>query len=256
MYWTDAGTAKIQRANLDGSGVEDLVTSGLSEPFGLDLDLGAGKMYWTDAGTAKIQRANLDGSGVEDLVTSGLSEPFGDLDLGAGKMYWTDAGTAKIQRANLDGSGVEDLVTSPAGLALDLGAFKMYWTDAGTAKIQRANLDGSGVEDLVTSGLSAPVGRDGPGLGRARCTGRADEDGSNDPAGHPGRERGGRPRHCRECSCPSVWTWTWAPARCTGRFVHDPAGQPGRERGGRPRHLGSIRARRSGAGPGEQLKLG
>ena len=30
MYWTDSGTRKIQRANLDGSGVEDLVTSGLS----------------------------------------------------------------------------------------------------------------------------------------------------------------------------------------------------------------------------------
>jgi hypothetical protein len=25
MYWTDAGTDKIQRANLDGSGVEDLI---------------------------------------------------------------------------------------------------------------------------------------------------------------------------------------------------------------------------------------
>ena len=173
IYWTDWGTDKIQRANLDGSGVEDLVTSGLSAPAELELDLGAGKMYWTDAETAKIQRANLDGSGVEDLVTSGLMgliEPDGlALDLGAGKIYWTDSGTNKIQRANLDGSGVEDLVTSglneqlltisePAGLALDLGAGKMYWTDWGTAKIHWANLDGSGVEDLVTSGLSAPAG--------------------------------------------------------------------------------------------------
>ena len=82
MYWTDRGTAKIQRANLDGSGVEDLVTSGLDNPEGLALDLGAGKMYWTDPVTAKIQRANLDGSGVEDLVTSGLRWPAGlALDL-------------------------------------------------------------------------------------------------------------------------------------------------------------------------------
>ena len=157
MYWTDGGTEKIQRANLDGSGVEDLVT-GLSSPRGIALDLGAGKMYWTDSDTGKIQRANLDGSGVEDLVT-GLSGPRGiALDLGAGKMYWTDWDTEKIQRANLDGSGVEDLVTglsSPRGIALDLGAGKMYWTDWDTGKIQRANLDGSGVEDLVT-GLSSP----------------------------------------------------------------------------------------------------
>ncbi len=65
--------------------MQDLVTSGLSEPAGLALDPGAGKMYWTDPGTGKIQRANLDGSGVEDLVTSGLSGPAGlALDLGVG----------------------------------------------------------------------------------------------------------------------------------------------------------------------------
>lgn len=40
MYWTDEGTNKIQRANLDGSGVEDLVTA---IPRGIALDLGAGK---------------------------------------------------------------------------------------------------------------------------------------------------------------------------------------------------------------------
>ena len=159
MYWTDPGTQKIQRANLDGSRVQDLITSGLHSPVGLALDPGADKMYWTDTFTNKIQRANLDGSfGVEDLVTSGLHAPAAlALDLAGGKMYWTDVWTEKIQRANLDGSGVEDLVRVPLphGLALDLGAGKMYWTDAWTGKIQRANLDGSGVEDLVTSGFFA-----------------------------------------------------------------------------------------------------
>jgi hypothetical protein len=39
MYWTEAGTAnKIQRANLDGTGVEDLVT-GLGGPQGIALAL-------------------------------------------------------------------------------------------------------------------------------------------------------------------------------------------------------------------------
>ena len=126
MYWTDWGTDKIQRADLDGSGVEDLVT-GLNQPRGIALDLGDGRMYWPDWGTDKIQRANLDGSGVEDLVTSaGLLTPQAiALDAGGGKMYWTDYGTDKIQRANLNGSQVEDLVTSglkePYGLALGAG---------------------------------------------------------------------------------------------------------------------------------------
>ncbi len=163
MYWTNAGRDKIQRSNLDGSGVEDLVTTGLSSPYGIALDVSGGKMYWTDRDTDKIQRSNLDGSGVEDLVTTGLEDPHGiALDVAGGKMYWTDYGTEKIQRSNLDGSGVEDLVTTglviPFGIALDVDGGKMYWTDWGTDKIQRSNLDGSGVEDLVTTGLQYPFG--------------------------------------------------------------------------------------------------
>ena len=61
MYWTDLGTDKIQRANLDGSQVEDLVTTGLISPVGIALDPGAGKMYWTDYRTDKIQRATSTG---------------------------------------------------------------------------------------------------------------------------------------------------------------------------------------------------
>ena len=163
IYWTDYGTNKIQRVNLDGSNVQDLVTRGLTFPRGIALDVAESKMYWTDFGTDKIQRVNLDGSDVQDLVTSGLAFPNGiALDLAESKMYWTDGGTNKIQRANLDGSNIEDLVTQgviiPVGIALDLAGGKMYWTDEGTSKIQRANLDGSNVQDLVTSGLRAPWG--------------------------------------------------------------------------------------------------
>ena len=43
MYWTDYGTLKIQRASLDGSNVEDLVTSGLACPGGIALDVAAGR---------------------------------------------------------------------------------------------------------------------------------------------------------------------------------------------------------------------
>ncbi len=165
LYWTDWGTDKIQRADLDGSNVEDLVSSaGLNGPDGLALDMAGGKMYWTDAGTAKIQRSDLDGSNVEDLVTSGLSVPYGlALDVAGGKMYWTNRQNGKIQRADLDGSNVEDLLTLaglafPGEIALDVANGKMYWTNPGSDKIQRADLDGSNLEDLVTSGLSSPTG--------------------------------------------------------------------------------------------------
>ena len=77
LYWTDTGTDKIQRANLDGTNVQDLVTTGLERPDGIALDLAGGKMYWADFGTDKIQRANLDGTNVQDLVTTGLRIPDG-----------------------------------------------------------------------------------------------------------------------------------------------------------------------------------
>ena len=162
MFWVDYGTDKIQRANLDGSNIEDLVIQGLRDPHGIALDVEGGKMYWADSATHKIQRANLDGSNVEDLVTQGLRSPSGiALDVAGGKMYWTDSNTDKIQRANLDGSNVEDLVTQglsgPYGIALDVASGKMYWTDWYTKKIQRANFDGSNVEDLVTQGLEIPI---------------------------------------------------------------------------------------------------
>ena len=164
LYWTDWGTQKIQRADLDGSNVEDVVTSGLNTPVGLAVDLSAGKMYWTDSGTQKIRRADLDGSNVEDLITSGLDTPVWlALDVSGGKMYWTDWGTDRIRRADLDGSNVENLVVagglnSPAGLVLDVSGGKMYWTDSSADKIQRADLDGSNVEDLITSGFGSPSG--------------------------------------------------------------------------------------------------
>jgi sugar lactone lactonase YvrE len=151
MYWTDAGTGKNQRANLDGSSVEDLVSS--SVPVGIAIDIAGGKMYWTAMGTDKIYRTNLDGSGSQTLV-GGLSTPYDIcLDIAVGKMYWTDWGADKIQCANLDGSNVQDVITglnNPRGMDLDIAGGKIYWTDSGPYRIRRANLDGSGIEDVVT----------------------------------------------------------------------------------------------------------
>ena len=153
LYWTCSQSGRIQRANLDGTNVEDLVTSGLVQPTGIDLDLVHGKMYWADHETGKLQRADLDGSNVEDLLTVDPYGPFGiALDVEGGKMYWTNFLAYKIQRADLDGGNVEDLVAAgtggPCGIALDLFHGKIYWT---STKIKRANLDGSNVEDVVST---------------------------------------------------------------------------------------------------------
>ncbi len=125
LFWTDSDLNTIQRANLDGSGVEEVVND-LGDPVPIAIDVTGGKMYWIDtvsgfSGTTAIRRANLDGSEVENLVTTGLSLPKDiALDVGDGKLYWVQ--TDSIQRANLDGSGIENVLPDlpgPDALALD-----------------------------------------------------------------------------------------------------------------------------------------
>ncbi len=123
VYYADSLNGSIHRANLNGSGIEDLITTGLAAPTDLALDTTAGKMYWIDQVSDKIQRSNLNGSNVEDLVTTGIVTLGAlDLDLVEGKMYWIDFPLDSIFRANLDGTNVETVLTAAGvggGLAID-----------------------------------------------------------------------------------------------------------------------------------------
>ena len=169
MYWTIAEprASAIQRSDLNGANVEDLVTAGLSLPGGIALDMAGGKMYWADWGfPTGIYRANLDGSDFEAVVT-GLNNPSWGiaLDTESSKMYWTMSSIGgddgEIRCANLDGSNVQTLVTGlywPRHITVDAAGGKMYWAIAapGASRIQRSDLNGANVEDLVTTGLSLP----------------------------------------------------------------------------------------------------
>ena len=159
LYWADANPDKIQRANLDGSNIKDILP-GLESPVGIALDVTGGKMYWTDRDVGVVQRTNLDGSTTETLIT-GLETPVGiALDRDGEKIYWTDRGAGVVQRADLDGSNIETLVSGmrgSEGIALDVAGNKIYWTNAVTYKIHCASLDGSNVETLIT-GLETPSG--------------------------------------------------------------------------------------------------
>lgn len=156
-----SSNGKIQRVDMDGAVLEDLVTTDAA--VGIALDQDGGKVYWTNRTTSKIQRSNIDGTGAEDLVTGLSPPPVGiALDVADGKVYWLLAalGSGKIQRANLDGTGVTDVLGGlgdPRHLTIDATGGKMYWTDAGTDSVRRANLDGSSQEVLV-SGQIGPFG--------------------------------------------------------------------------------------------------
>ncbi len=124
MYWADFQTGVIERADLDGSNLEGLV-SGRTQPRGITLL--DGKVYWTHQG--EIQRANLDGSDVETLF-SGLGTPAGIVVLAA---------SAEPLRLTV---GRNTLSWGPPGAALhfdlvrgDLGALRAHAGDFAQAEV-------------------------------------------------------------------------------------------------------------------------
>ncbi|MCG9134420.1 leucine-rich repeat domain-containing protein [Candidatus Poribacteria bacterium] len=153
IYWLSQEQNKIQRADLDGADVEDIITGLSDDPLDLAVDVSGGKVYWTYRyGQIYIRRADLDGANVEDLITrTERAEPTDiDLDVSAGKMYWRVGRTGKIQRANLDGTKIKNIVSGVGygDIALDVSGGKIYWSHG--SRIRRADLDGANVEDVVT----------------------------------------------------------------------------------------------------------
>ncbi len=153
MYWTDAVADKVQRANLNGTTVEDIATG--ASLAGIAVDKVNDKVYWTDDGA--VYRADLDGSNAE-VVVGAVGAGAIAIDPEDSKVYWTILFPPTIQRADLDGTNVETLVTAsdddaPRAIEIDPNGQKMYWSTASLltepyAKLFRAKVDGSSVEVL------------------------------------------------------------------------------------------------------------
>jgi len=156
MYWGNLDAGQIQRANLDGSGVESVV-SGVS-PNHLVLDAADRTVYWTSSGDNKIQRVNTDGTGLEDLIVGPNGFRAYAINFETAKMYWSISNNDTIWTASLDGSDVQTVVVPgaqlPRGLAIETGDDQIYLTED-LGRIMRANLDGSGAVTLVSGLRSA-----------------------------------------------------------------------------------------------------
>ena len=162
LYWTT--NDKIQRADLDGSNIQEIVTD-KKNLRGITVDSIDEKIYWTVAWTLntdvvpKIQTADLDGSDIQDLVERVGNAQGIAVDSDGNKMYWTRG--EKIQTASLDGMNTQSLITSglhtPQSIALDITNNKVYWTASRLNKIQRADLDGSNIQDVVED-VETPYG--------------------------------------------------------------------------------------------------
>ena len=88
MYWTDAGTNRIERATMDGNSRTVLHSSGLSNVYGLTLDYQSQTLYWVDYSYNRLERSSVNGSN-RVIIQSSLRDPW-DVTYYAGRLYWTD----------------------------------------------------------------------------------------------------------------------------------------------------------------------
>ena len=169
LYWTNA-RGRIQRANLNGSGIKNVV-DGLGSPGEIVISnsITGTPPTTTSKSTAPkvlVAAANrpsilwVDGGAIYALVGANPQRFAPSVDnamniaVGGGKLYWTEqtgesGGT--INSVNLNGTGVTELVSIfavPMGIAVDTAGSKLYWTNTG-GRIQSANLNGSGIQNVL-----------------------------------------------------------------------------------------------------------
>ncbi|KAK9870319.1 hypothetical protein WA026_006405 [Henosepilachna vigintioctopunctata] len=100
VFWTDWGpNPKIERAEMDGTNRNSIITESIFWPNGLTLDYTADRIYWADAKHNVIESSLFDGSNRKKVVTKGLPHPFA-ITIFEDVIYWTDWHTKSISCAS------------------------------------------------------------------------------------------------------------------------------------------------------------
>lgn len=83
MFWSDWGKKpRLERAYLDGTQRVTIVSTELSWPNGLAIDLVDNRVYWGDARMDRIEVADINGNNRKILVSQTLPHIFGFTLLG------------------------------------------------------------------------------------------------------------------------------------------------------------------------------
>ena len=166
MYFIEGniGSLTIQRASLNGSGIEDITPTGYDGgPIGsqaIDIDPLEKKMYFVDsAAGSMVRRSNLDGSGVETFITH--TDPIYDIavDPWNQKIYGS-ADMLTFVSNFLDPNNLSTILSYAVGdLAVDSTSGYIYFTynDGLDQDIGRIT-PGMITYDRLVTGLSNPTG--------------------------------------------------------------------------------------------------
>ncbi|KAI8496523.1 Low-density lipoprotein receptor- protein 2 [Branchiostoma belcheri] len=162
LYWTDAGTNKIEVSMLDGRYRKTLISNNLDKPAAIAVNPEKGVMYWTDWGAVpKIEQAWLNGEQRQVVVGTQLGWPTGlTIDyMNNHRVYWCDAKENVIESINWDGTD-RQMVLSGAlenPFRLDVFEGELFWTTQTTGNIYHQDKFGRGVKVLLQSGINLPT---------------------------------------------------------------------------------------------------
>ncbi len=171
LYWTrvqgfnQETEGLIQRANLDGSGVVTLYTTGDGFDFRVPTSIAINpitqRLYWIEEdgqfSNEQIYWSDLNGAGAT-WIHSTIYLDYLAVHPSAGFLFWSgyDSPSARIKRADLDGSPVTTIANVPTlhpSLAIDEVANTIYWNESpntGNSAIRKANLDGSQAQTVIS----------------------------------------------------------------------------------------------------------
>jgi hypothetical protein len=158
VYWLDATSRTIRRANRDLSGDVPWVT-GLPPNTSLNvaIDPAADLLVWTETSTNRLGRARLsDGAHLGTFASPAEVTEDVALDTVNQRIYWTTMFAGEVYSARYDGTDVNLLFTNTglnraiSGIDLDLASGRMYVGIRDQSRIVRANLDGSDAQTVLT----------------------------------------------------------------------------------------------------------
>ncbi|CAH1155627.1 unnamed protein product [Phaedon cochleariae] len=99
LYWIDYGQyPRIGKSNLDGSEWQPLITSGISNPTDLTIDLNTHDVYWVDSKLDMIQRISYSG-GLRTVIRRNLPNPMG-IAVYKSELYWVDRNLKSLVKAS------------------------------------------------------------------------------------------------------------------------------------------------------------
>ncbi|KAM9425856.1 low-density lipoprotein receptor-related protein 2 [Pholidichthys leucotaenia] len=161
IYWADATQKKIWSSYQNGTGLQEVFSTGLTVPESIAVDWVGRNLYWTDSVMENIEVSTLDGHFRKVLLSKNITSPRGlvlDPRNHTNLMFWTDWGqNPRIERASMDGMGRKVIVSTkvywPNGLALDYTTRRVYFADAYLRYIDYCDYDGNNRYQVLASDM-------------------------------------------------------------------------------------------------------